>query len=220
MSKLRQENRAQYYGAIAKMSEGDQKEEYEEKAKNAQKGAEEAAANLDKAADSQKDSEEAQQAEEVIASGDQEKIDAAANQAEKDNAESDKEAAKKVGDKQAETSGLSEPTKKDEPKKKFGEGNKLSPEEAAKEAKKVKIEKLEKDLEGAKKAMEGSDDPKKIQAINKNLEKITAALKTLKEALEYGMDPELFELEIWAIEASMIMVERKIYTDLYDALYD
>ena len=55
---------------------------------------------------------------------------------------------------------------------------------------------------------------------NKNVEKITDALKKLKESLEFGMDPELFELEMWALEAAMVMVERKIYTDLYDALYD
>jgi wobble nucleotide-excising tRNase len=96
----------------------------------------------------------------------------------------------------------------------------MSPEEAAEEAKKLKIETLEKKLKGAKEALKDTEDANKILAINKNLSAMADALNKLKESLEFGMDPELFELELWAIEAACIMLERQIETDFYDHLYD
>jgi len=206
LTKLRQENRVQYNNQIAKMSDGDQKGEAEDAAKNAQEKADKAGEDLEEIKDANKDKPESKKAATAIKTGDkgaQEELEGQANQTIKD----------KVGEpenKPAEVSGTSVGKT---PEEKAAEA--AAAEKALKDA---KLKELDDKIEDVKAGIPNIKNKEAKEVAKTTVVKLKDAKEKVKESLEFGMDPELFENEIWALNAVLEITKRKIDTDLYDNL--
>ena len=211
LTKQRQENRVQYNGQIAKMSDGEQKGEAEDAANTAQEKADEKQKDLDKMEDANKDKPEAKEAQDTIDNGTpKQKGDAESvvNKSEmppdnpKSNSKSDDKPAKGGESKAAEVSGTTTTDTKAK----------------SKDIKKAQVKVLDDKIKNVQAGIPKIKDKKAKETAKKTVDKLKDAKGKLGEALEFGMDPELFENKIWAINAVLEITKRKIDTDLYDNL--
>ena len=96
-----------------------------------------------------------------------------------------------------------------------------TPEEKQAAEKQFNIDKLEANLTSTKEGQDKIDklkDPAAWATAQTTISDIEDALKKLKESMEYERGSELFENEIWALNAVLEITKRKIDTDLYDNL--